>query len=279
MAGSGRFVSGPLQTPSRPHNWSIVRRPAAQRTLWGNMRGVKRLGITALAAILLLPTAACTPSGVSASRPATVETTTAVSLPKPTVPPPPPLPQRPAGKSLAQIVEGIVLTRSEKLGAVLGPSEWQNLSSTICTDLAAGRSGLFLSNAATKLPPEAQWDLTDLYLDGAVEGTCTSAKKPPPPAGRHYSSDMLLSVAYSLNDDLWSNDREYQRLLSDYIDDLSAYGRRYHVDVSGLMAAIPGSTGGSSGSGGSGYDVVCSDGWVSSSGGKQGACSHHGGIG
>lgn len=29
---------------------------------------------------------------------------------------------------------------------------------------------------------------------------------------------------------------------------------------------------------GSGYSVVCEDGWVSPSGGKQGACSHHGGV-
>jgi hypothetical protein len=31
--------------------------------------------------------------------------------------------------------------------------------------------------------------------------------------------------------------------------------------------------------GGDGYEVTCADGWVSESGGKQGACSHHGGIG
>ncbi len=29
---------------------------------------------------------------------------------------------------------------------------------------------------------------------------------------------------------------------------------------------------------GSGYVVVCKDGWISHSGGKQGACSHHGGV-
>lgn len=29
---------------------------------------------------------------------------------------------------------------------------------------------------------------------------------------------------------------------------------------------------------GTGYMVICKDGWVSYSGGKQGACSHHGGI-
>ncbi len=29
---------------------------------------------------------------------------------------------------------------------------------------------------------------------------------------------------------------------------------------------------------GDGYTVVCNDGWVSQAGGKQGACSHHGGV-
>lgn len=30
--------------------------------------------------------------------------------------------------------------------------------------------------------------------------------------------------------------------------------------------------------GGNGYYVTCNDGWISGSGGKQGACSHHGGV-
>jgi hypothetical protein len=30
--------------------------------------------------------------------------------------------------------------------------------------------------------------------------------------------------------------------------------------------------------GGNGYTVICNDGWVSESGGLQGACSHHGGV-
>lgn len=74
---------------------------------------------------------------------------------------------------------------------------------------------------------------------------------------------------------LGENEEQYHDLLMQYIDDVSAYGRRYHVDVSYLLAAVPLSSGSS---GGSGYNVTCADGWVSSSGGKQGACSHHGGI-
>jgi hypothetical protein len=40
-----------------------------------------------------------------------------------------------------------------------------------------------------------------------------------------------------------------------------------------------GSAGSGSYGGGSGYTVVCRDGWVSQSGGRPGACSHHGGVG
>jgi hypothetical protein len=35
---------------------------------------------------------------------------------------------------------------------------------------------------------------------------------------------------------------------------------------------------GSDYTGGSGYEVTCEDGWISESGGIQGACSHHGGV-
>jgi hypothetical protein len=36
--------------------------------------------------------------------------------------------------------------------------------------------------------------------------------------------------------------------------------------------------GGGGGGGGNGYEVRCRDGWISHSGGIQGACSHHGGV-
>lgn len=64
----------------------------------------------------------------------------------------------------------------------------------------------------------------------------------------------------------------YTQLLSTYREALLGYGKLYDVDVSELLAAIPSS------GGGGGYSTVCADGWVSSSGGKKGACSHHGGL-
>lgn len=235
------------------------------------MRGVMRLCAAVLAAVVVLPIAACTPSGGSSTA-AAVQETMAISTPPPSIPPPPPLPKRPAGKSRAQIVEGIVLTDSEKLGAVLGTSEWRNLSSTICIDLATGGTGLYLSKTAAALPVKDQWKLTDLYLDGAIEGTCESVRKPPPPAGRSYVSNMQVDVYSQETTSLMAEEYAYQELLLQYIKDVRAYGRTYRVDVSYLLAAVPGS------SGVSGNNVVCADGWVSSSGGKQGACSHHGGV-
>ncbi len=52
----------------------------------------------------------------------------------------------------------------------------------------------------------------------------------------------------------------------------------------GLYIAVWGSGSGATGGGGpygpqsNGYEVTCADGWISHSGGRPGACSHHGGI-
>jgi hypothetical protein len=175
-------------------------------------------------------------------------------------------------RSLELIIEDVVVARSAKMGAVLTTSEWRSLSATICRDLAAGGAGLYLSQAAKALPPKDQWYFADLYLDGAIEGHCATAKKPPAPAGNYYRSFLARDISSLLRVELLSQDSKYEELLSQYIKDVQAYGRRYGVDVSPLLEAVPGS------SGGSGYDVTCADGWVSSSGGKQGACSHHGGV-
>ncbi|KRE73739.1 hypothetical protein ASG77_20910 [Arthrobacter sp. Soil762] len=186
------------------------------------------------------------------------------------------MPVRPADDTIEEIVEDTVLARSQKMGAKLSSAEWRNLRTTICDNLEAGRAGLFLSQAANALAPEDQWPVTDLYLDGAISGTCTTAKKPPPPIGHYYTSDVDFGIHYRLLASYKVNDIRYSGLITQYIKDVGDYGRRYGVDVSYLLDAVPGSPG-TSGSI-SGYDVVCADGWVSSSGGKQGACSHHGGI-
>lgn len=211
-------------------------------------------------------------SGTSTEATGAASTLAPTTVSRPVVPPPPPLPSRPAGKSLEEIVAGIVLVRSGQHGALLDESEWSSLSSTICSDLAAGGTGLFLSQSAAALPAEEQWGLVDLYLEGATQGACTDAKKPPAPAGKYYTSDMGWSVITAIRFDLDETDLEYMRLLTEYSGDLIQYGQRYNVDVSGLLAAVDVYFSNSAGS------VRCADGWVSSSGGKQGACSHHGGL-
>ncbi|BCW78878.1 DUF3761 domain-containing protein [Arthrobacter sp. NicSoilC5] len=167
----------------------------------------------------------------------------------------------------------IVLTQSKQLGAPLDETEWKSLSSTICSNLTAGGSGLFLSQSAAALPESKQWALTDLYLEGATEGKCLGSKKPPAPQGNYYGSDIGWNIIYATGADLGRVDLEYRNSLMRYEEELVTYGRRYNVDVSLRLAAVDAYL-----QGGSGNSAVCADGWVSSSGGKQGACSHHGGL-
>jgi hypothetical protein len=185
-------------------------------------------------------------------------------------PPPPPLPDRPV-TTPTELIEEVVIVRYKQQGIEITPAEWQGLSSSICDDLAAGGTGRLLSDASKAATATVQHEIADLNVDGATLSGCPDLK-PKLPAGVYSTSDLsddlplLTRVAY-MTDDI-----KYSRLVSKYIKAVGEYGRRYDVDVSDLLAAIPGSAGG-------GYSTVCADGWVSSSGGKQGACSHHGGLG
>lgn len=243
------------------------------------MQRATRARLAALTASVVLATTGCSsPEGASATAVVpekAYEASVGTSPPRSTVPPPPVLPKRPAGKSLEGVVEEIVLKWSADMGAILGSPEWKSLRTQICGGLAAGDSSFYLSNAAAALPNEEQWQFVDLYLESATEGTCPGYKKPKAPVGLYYQSDMHFAVTAGLMIALDESEDEYHDLLMQYIDDVSAYGRRYHVDVSYLLATLPLSSGSSHGSG---YNVTCADGWVSSSSGKQGACSHHGGI-
>lgn len=217
-------------------------------------------------------------SSCANSEPSLVDTTSTASVYKRAeIPPPPALPKKPSSKSLELLVEEVVLARSSQLGATLDSTEWRNLRRVICENLAAGGPGLYLSQTANALQSQRQWMFTDLYLDGAIEGTCVTAKKPAAPPGLHYESNVRLSVSGLLQASLLESDIEYRQLLVQYNADVGAYGRRYGVDVSYLLADTS-KAGDISPSSGTGYDVVCADGSSSSSGGRQGACSHHGGL-
>lgn len=49
-------------------------------------------------------------------------------------------------------------------------------------------------------------------------------------------------------------------------------------EFEGMMRQEDAGSGFGTPSDGTGYEVICEDGWVSQSGGIQGACSHHGGV-
>lgn len=245
------------------------------------MRGTRAFSIAVLAAGTLLPVVACTPgsssySGLSSPTASTHESPVTSTPSQPEIPPPPALPQRPADDTVEEIIEAAVLAQSRNHGAAITSAEWRDLRSTICKNLAEGGTGLYLSQAANALPLQDQWPVTDLYLDGAISGTCTAATKPPPPTGLSYLSDLDFGIHYRILASYRVNDIKYDELIAKYIKDVRDYGRLYDVDVSYLLDTAP-EFSRSSGSS-SGYNVVCADGWVSSSGGKQGACSHHGGT-
>lgn len=226
---------------------------------------------------------ACAPSGYSGTS-ASVDTVSAAAVPStaPTVhaiPPPPPPPDRPPLKTTAELIERMVLYSSKTSGAVLTSLEWQDFSDYICNDLAAGGAGLFTPESANGLTEAAKLDLSTMYLDGAIKGNCTTAVTPPAPPGVVYKTDFSLALPTAIRGEFTNNDIAYSKLLRAYMQELVAYGTEYHVDVSGLLDALPNPFGGSGGGGSSGYPVTCADGWVSQSGGRQGACSHHGGIG
>ncbi|MDP9694445.1 UNVERIFIED_ORG: hypothetical protein J2X79_002004 [Arthrobacter globiformis] len=168
------------------------------------------------------------------------------------------------------MIEQVVIARYKQQGLEITPAEWQSLSSAICDDLAAGGTGRLLSDVSKAATATIQQEIADLNVDGATLSGCLDLK-PKLPTGVYSTSDLrddlprLTWVAYM------SDEIEYSRLLTSYIEAVGEYGRRYDVDVSDLLASVPGS-------GGGGYSTVCADGWVSSSGGKQGACSHHGGL-
>ncbi|WP_139146568.1 hypothetical protein [Arthrobacter sp. SW1] len=245
------------------------------------MRSTMAIGIGVAAVSLILLVGGCAPiksssTGLSSPAESPYERPITETTSQAEIPPPPVLPAPPADPT-EEIVEETVLARSKNLGAALTSAEWQSMRATICANLKDGGPGLFLSQAANSLRPEDQWPLADLYLDGAISGTCRKAEKPRPPAGRSYESQVGGWRLYDrLQASYLVNDYEYRTQIRQYIKDVRAYGLRYDVDVSYLLAAIP-ELGGAY-EGGTGRHVTCADGWVSSSGGKPGACSHHGGI-
>jgi hypothetical protein len=235
--------------------------------------------LSASALAVALAAAGCSSTNYAASSQVTapsdrVPPSTSAPSPSPTpgrsIPPIPTHPQI-VYKTLKETVAGIVLARSKQHGLEITSADWSGLSDFICKDLASGGRGLYTPNAAKTLPAKSQSELADLYLDGATQGQCTNAKRPAPPPGSYYASDISAALPMAMEADTLASQIDYSRRVAQYDRDLTEYGIRYGVDVRPLLDADdPGS--------GTGYSVTCADGTVSSSGGKQGACSHHGGV-
>jgi len=189
--------------------------------------------------------------------------------------PPPPLPQYPSLpplKSMPVLAGEAVIQRYKNQSQALTQTDWEGLGRYVCKDLAAGGMGLYTTKAAMSAPAEAQQGLMTFARDAAVTSYCLGTKKPPLPAGYPYSGfDDQILMAMRL--DIDRQQSEMADLIVKYSNDVLDYGSRYNVDVTLLLLnarqglnALTSST------------VTCNDGWVSSSGGSQGACSHHGGI-
>lgn len=164
-----------------------------------------------------------------------------------------------------EVLDGLMFdalaTQYSDVGLSLDKPSFDRLSKAICNDMQQGGAGL--------------------YTDGDVAGLTESEKQNLAHTGwlifaqSCYSSGRTLSDAEldSIAEFLFSNMAEYSARME-------AAGLSTGISESGYKGS-PGS--GSSGSGssgrtGSGFTVRCNDGSYSNSGGKQGACSHHGGV-
>ncbi|ALE93758.1 hypothetical protein AOC05_17855 [Arthrobacter alpinus] len=186
------------------------------------------------------------------------------------LPPLPSPPARPSTRTRAERVEELVLEKSASIGVKITSVEWHNLSEYICGDLSKGGTGRWTPNAARVLSPENQQKLADLNLDGAILSDCPDAKGLPEWKSSYFGSPLSASLAYSESSERQSADNAYRQRILNYDREIVQYGKTYGVDISSLRPLLEGAS--------SGYSATCRDGTVSQSGGKQGACSHHGGV-
>lgn len=214
-------------------------------------------------------------SGCSDSSPESSPIFTA-SQPAPAVdlPPLPELPEVPKVRSVDERVEDLVAKDYATFGLEIESQQWQDLSDYICDDLAKGGAGLWTTPDSQSLSPEDQYTISVLNLDGAILSSCPEGQGLSEWKSNYYGSPLSARLAYSESLELQARSLEYQKLLTRYNQQLIEYGRKYNVDTSPLLAY---SQSGGTTSGG-GYSVTCRDGTISESGGKSGACSHHGGV-
>lgn len=176
----------------------------------------------------------------------------------------PPLPVLAEEKPYETLIYEQVKLSYEDVGLTLSSQDWEGLQTYICDDLAAGGAGEWTLESATILPDASQRDLTYEALAAATLEECPSLE---PPKVQSTQSSMVIAMSYMYLYDQSKRRAQYNEALLDYQS-------RYGVNVSSLLQdasiSLPGGSGGRS--------VRCEDGTFSQSGGKQGACSWHGGI-
>jgi len=185
----------------------------------------------------------------------------------------------PAAKSSSEILGDLMFEAiSDKYGALdvpLDRASYDRLTNDICSDMRQGGLGYFTTGDVSALSESAKQSLArSTWL--VMADSC-------------YPKSLRLSEA-DVND------------IAEFLAGLAPeYGRR--LEAAGLSTSSSSSTGsdyagsgsttygsgsvsngtgsagsGSYGSSGAGYTVPCNDGSYSSSGGKRGACSWHGGV-
>lgn len=170
-------------------------------------------------------------------------------------------------------------------GVPLDRDSYDELSDGVCKDMQKRGEG-YLTIGDVSAVPEATQQLLARSAWLIFAFSCY-------PENYVHSDADLDAIADSMVEDLpeyqrrmeaaglWSPGSEssthYNGLDSGYMGSRSS---DYSGGYAGSSSSGSGYSGGYSGSGssGSGYSTVCNDGWVSQSGGKRGACSHHGGV-
>lgn len=263
--------------------------------------GAFRGGLFVGAALVLPLLAGCTPAAETADRtfspaPTATFATTAAEIPHQAseIQTYEPVEERAATSEaskediLADLVFEEMAKRYSSAGLTLTAADWDELSTTVCNDLRVGGPGWFTSGDTSMV--------SDPVLDSLAEAAWAAMFGCIPQD--HVLSDEQISV---IGDFLAPLVPEYEAQVAaagleiadaplsepslpaysyDYggsgVDTGYDYGSdsgssyNYRSDTSYDYDYEPGS--------GSGYTVRCNDGSYSGSGGKQGACSWHGGI-
>lgn len=169
-----------------------------------------------------------------------------------------------------------VSAKYKTYGLSLSKTAYDSLSEVVCKDMQKGGPGYYTSGDVSRLSSSGQETLARaMWL--AFAFSCY-------PNSYVHSKEDIDAIAQVMVDDF----PEYQRRMKAAGLTLPSSAPSAPYSGSGQSYSSSGSSGSGSSSAyggysgstssGSGYSVTCGDGSISGSGGKQGACSHHGGV-